>query len=372
MKSYIFIDFESAPFLIFKTKKIKKISPFFSTCALYYSEIDVTYNDDVDSAIKINAISWRVVYDFLRKELVMKYRFTAFTILFILLLAGCTVRKDYEVLTVSGYDADDTILLKDNVFLEDVDYMTYTDESVEKNKQFVFLGKEYSLTYMESMRKDFTSYCENMFVTIDGETFYFNKDTGALTMFASLNGIHQNILESPKNEDDFKEIAESILSEYINPDDYAYSCKTSNPVREIVDGETEGYIDSSDKFVEASGGNPTYYMVYTRMCGDLPTSESAVVALNKSGDIVALLLNSIDCFKEDESISIDMAALDEAIEKKAMSLIDESLEGRYEIMSKMLCKKGETPYVVVSVNYFVKDKGDVEYKVPHIFAVLLN
>ena len=332
----------------------------------------MTYNDDVDSAIKINAISWRVVYDFLRKELVMKYRFTAFTILFILLLAGCTVRKDYEVLTVSGCDADDTILIKDNVFLEDVDYMTYTDESVEKNKQFVFLGKEYALTYMESMRKDFTSYCENMFVTIDGETFYFNKDTGALTMFASLNGIHQNILESPKNEDDFKEIAESILSEYINPDDYAYSCKTSNPVREIVDGETEGYIDSSDKFVEASGGNPTYYMVYTRMCGDLPTSESAVVALNKSGDIVALLLNSIDCFKEDESISIDMAALDEAIEKKAMSLIDESLEGRYEIMSKMLCKKGETPYVVVSVNYFVKDKGDAEYKVPHIFAVLLN
>ncbi len=191
-------------------------------------------------------------------------------------------------------------------------------------------------------------------------------------MFASLNGIHQNILESPKNEDDFKEIAESILSEYINPDDYAYSCKTSNPVREIVDGETEGYIDSSDKFVEASGGNPTYYMVYTRMCGDLPTSESAVVALNKSGDIVALLLNSIDCFKEDESISIDMAALDEVIEKKAMSLIDESLEGRYEIMSKMLCKKGETPYVVVSVNYFVKDDNNVEYKVPHIFAVLLN
>ena len=202
--------------------------------------------------------------------------------------------------------------------------------------------------------------------------FYFNKETGALTMFASLNGIHQNVLENPKNEDDFKDIAESILSEYINPDDYAYSCKTSNPVREIVDGETEGYIDSSDKFVEASGGNPTYYMIYTRMCGDLPTSESAVVALNKSGDIVALLLNSIDCFKEDESISIDMAALDEVIEKKAMSLIDESLEGRYEIMSKMLCKKGETPYVVVSVNYFVKDKGDVEYKVPHIFAVLLN
>ena len=302
----------------------------------------------------------------------MKYRFTAYILLFILMLSGCTSRKDYEVLTVSGYDTDDTILIKDNVFLDDVDYMTYTDESVEKSKQFEFFGREYSLQYMHSVRKDFTSYYEDMYVTMDEEMFYFNKETGALTMFASLNGIHQNVLENPKNEDDFKDIAESILSEYINPDDYAYSCKTSNPVREIVDGETEGYIDSSDKFVEASGGNPTYYMIYTRMCSDLPTSESAVVALNKSGDIVALLLNSIDCFKEDESISIDMAALDEAIEKKAMSLIDESLEGRYEIMSKMLCKKDETPYIVVSVNYFIKDNDNVEYKVPHIFAVLLN
>ena len=74
------------------------------------------------------------------------------------MLSGFTSRKDYEVLTVSGYDADDTILIKDNVFLEDVDYMTYTDESVEKNIHFNFFDREYSLQYMHSVRKDFTSY----------------------------------------------------------------------------------------------------------------------------------------------------------------------------------------------------------------------
>lgn len=302
----------------------------------------------------------------------MKYRIIAMLTMIILVLSGCATNKEMKVMSIDGYGSEDTILIKDEIFLEDVGYKAFIDDSVERNRKFAFLGREFSLEYVSSVRKDFTSYSEDMYMTKDGGMVYFKKNSDELTMFATMEGLSQNILLNPSKEEDYKKISEEILAQYINLEEYEYSCMTDSPVREIIEENTEGYVNSTDGFVQDFEGNPTYYMIYSRLYDGIPTSESAVVALNKSGDIIAVLLNSIGLFNELNNIEIDENMIDSAVEKKALSLVKDMYASQCEIHSKMLCKTNDIKYIVVSTNINIKTENDLEYKVPYLFAVMLD
>ncbi|MBR4341809.1 MAG: hypothetical protein IKP88_03700 [Lachnospiraceae bacterium] len=302
----------------------------------------------------------------------MKYKIIVVLTLVVSLLSGCTARKEMKIMSIDGYGSEDTVLIKDESFLEDVDYKTFIDDSIEKKRQFAFLGREFSLEYVSSVRKDFSSYSEDMYMTNDGVMVNFKKNSEELTMFAAIEGLSQDIFLNPAKEEDYKKISEEILAQYINLEEYEYSCTTDSPVKEIIDGDTEGHINSVDSFIQDIEGNPTYYMVYSRLYEGVPTSESAVVALNKSGDIIAVLLNSIGLFNGSDNIEVNESMIDEAVEKKALSLVKDVYECQCDIQSKMLCKNNDSYYIVVYVNIYVKNENNFEYKVPYLFAVMLD
>ena len=279
---------------------------------------------------------------------------------------------DIKVCSIEGYSQDDSRLIKDDSFLEDVGYLTFTNELANREKQYSFLGVDFNLKYAYSVRRDFASYTEDVYMSSDGKMVYFKQDSDEMTMVASvLEGIPQNIMDNPKKEEDYRKIAEKILSPYVNIEGYKYSCMTNSPVRENVDGTTAGYVDGSDGFIEDAGGNAIYYMIYSRIYRGIPTSEQAVVALDKSGSIVAIMLNSIGDFT-DEVLTIDEMLINIAVENKALSLVADGKSCRCEIQSKLLCKKDDIRYIVISVNLYIKDDSGVENKVPYMLAVLLD
>ena len=81
----------------------------------------------------------------------MKYKIIVVLTLVVSLLSGCTARKEMKIMSIDGYGSEDTVLIKDESFLEDVDYKTFKGECQEKTTHVDFIPeistKKVSLIY---------------------------------------------------------------------------------------------------------------------------------------------------------------------------------------------------------------------------------
>ncbi len=264
-------------------------------------------------------------------------------------LCGCSETQGFQVYSISGFENDSSFFITDSMKEKDLGYKEFEDVDIITTKEYFFLGKEYYLEYMSSMRKAFTSYEEDEYYSDEDVSFCFKRGSGELTAVFSAEGIPINNGILLECEDDYRAVAESLLSSYIDISEYEYSCRTEIQQRKVIDGITDGYIEQYDGFVKTESDGVSYYFIYDLKYYGFNTSESAVVVLNQDGAMEMLLLNSIGEFRDLKKININCQAVEKAVRKKVSGLCRTNFATLIDLKDYKLCKKGKEMYLITTV-----------------------
>ncbi len=204
----------------------------------------------------------------------------------------------------------------------------YTDDSAEPNASFNFNGTQYKLTYYETGQKEFVPYEEEKYRNSDGVRLSFKKGTGELCGIQSDNGLRISDLENPETEEEFREIADSFVKDYIAIENY--TCALTTEVAYFVqEGEKASrWYEEKDSFYANSSEMESvqYIFTYRRYLNDFITNDMATVVLNPDGTLGRLILANTGAFEDVGKQLVGQDTLESAISKKVTAICSEGYQ----------------------------------------------
>lgn len=236
-----------------------------------------------------------------------KLKFISLITLGVLLLTsvvGCGMiseqEADYIALEIGTFDADDGGLHTSEFAIWDENQTNYhQDAKAAENVSVTFNGTSYSGNYQRSATKVPNLYVSHRY---KGDKVFFevNGTTGELT---SITFVYEPSESSSLSQDQCRTIADSIVDDYINVDEYCITVN-SQPIH----------------------SNCLYTFTYYREVSGYKTADSLTISIDGNGNISSFGKAMLGSFDEIESVSVD--------DKKAKNTIDAKLESIYRGNSK--------------------------------------
>ncbi len=242
------------------------------------------------------------------------------------MFAGCGNKAK---LHVYEYPYDDNSIM--NYTGDSYDYPKanfYTDDSAEPNASFNFNGTQYELTYYETGQKEFVPYEEEKYRNSDGVRLSFKKGTGELCGIQSDNGLRISDLENPETEEEFREIADSFVKDYIAAENYTCFLSTEAAYFQQDGEKANRWYETKDSFYTSSSEieSVQYIFTYRRYLNDFITNDMATVILNADGTLDRLVLVNIGVFEEAEKRLVQQDTLETAISEKIAAICPEGYQ----------------------------------------------
>lgn len=236
-----------------------------------------------------------------------KLKFISLITIGVLLLTsvvGCGMSSeqeaDYIALEIGTFDAEDGGLHTSEFAIWDENQTNYhQDAKAAENVSVTFNGTSYSGSYQRSVTKVPNLYVSHRY---KGDKVFFevNGTTGELT---SITFVYEPSEASSLSQDQCRTIADSIVDEYIDVDEYCIAV-TSQPIY----------------------SNCLYTFTYYREVSGYKTADSLTISIDGNGNVSSFGKAMLGSFDEIESVSVD--------NKKAKNTIDAKLESIYRGNSK--------------------------------------
>lgn len=215
----------------------------------------------------------------------------------------------------------------------------YTDTSAIPNVSFDFNGTSYELTYYETGRKELVPYEEERYSGSDGIKVSFKKDTRQVCGIQSENGLRISDLENPETEEEFREISDSFVKDYIEVE--SYTCSLTTEVAYFLqEGETATrWYEGKDFFYKSDSETESvqYTFTYRRYLGDFRTNDIAKVILNSDGTLCRLVLANIGAFEDAKKQLVQRSTLESAISEKIAAICAEGYQVENVQNDVMVC-----------------------------------
>lgn len=217
-------------------------------------------------------------------------------------LAACSKDSLLTVYEYPGLYDDSLVFSSSGDIYEDDNKGVYDNSNALRSRVYNLFGTEYKLNYNETFAKEFFPYAEDYYYA-DGNTdirFSFKENTDFLTGVTFWDGLYINQSTPLENEEDYISLANNLMKDYIDLNDYTCSISTSvyNFVKE---GDTAvGGYDNYDYFYKSNFPTeyPRYIVSYTKYLDGFRTCEMAVAELNSDGTLYSLYFNAIGLFEQ--------------------------------------------------------------------------
>lgn len=204
----------------------------------------------------------------------------------------------------------------------------YTDDAAVPTISFDFNGTQYELTYYETGQKELVPYEEESYRNSDGVKISFKKGTRQVCGIQSEDGLRISDLEKPKTEEDFQQISDSFVKDYIAAENYTCSL-TTEVAYFLQEGEKASrWYEKKDFFYTSSSETEAvqYIFTYRRYLNDFRTNDMAKVVLNSDGTLDRLVLSNIGAFEEAEKQLVQKNALQSAVSEKITAICPEGYQ----------------------------------------------
>ncbi len=251
-----------------------------------------------------------------------------------LLGIACKTEDNMHVYEYSGQH-DDTIYY--DYTGETYQYESFKREAgttAPKNRKIQFLGKEYELTYRNTVTKSFLPFAEDFYYAGDMEfSFIENTDTfSGVFCYGETSIDLGRTAEKLVDEKDYKAIADDLVKAYVDISDYTQKCSSLVTFFEEENGVADCWHESYDTFYEKKANEKVEYtFTYIRNYKGYETFEKVFVTLNEAGELRELQFNAAGLFDDKK----EPVAGKKEIEKKATQKM------------KDICKEG---YAIKDVN----------------------
>lgn len=198
----------------------------------------------------------------------------------------------------------------------------YKDALAVQDLSFDFRGRQYELTYYDTSQKEFVPYEEENYRNTDGLEVSFKKGTGQVCGIRSENGLCISDLKNPETEEEFRQISDSFVKDYIVVENYTCSLTT-----EVAYFQQEGekacrWFEKKDFFYTKNSEieSVQYIFVYTRYLDGFKTGDMAEVVLNPDGTLDTLILTNIGIFDDAKEQLVKQEVLDGAVLEKISAI----------------------------------------------------
>lgn len=284
-------------------------------------------------------------------------------VLVLLSLAGCQ-KENWTVYEIAGADEDTVCFDYSGETYELSSIADYKREAAETSSKFVLGKQEYALRYDETCNREFLSYHEDIYKTEDkNATFYFREDTGDLSG-VFVKGKALTISENkPKVKEDYLQLAESLLKNYIPVEEYEVTYETDITIFEASGELGQRSYRTEEGFYIPENDNETasYTITYTRYIGDYPSTDIAVVILDEEGGLKRLNIGEINAFQNKDVPTLSMEEINTLVEKKLGEVCKEEFAIQSFEQSASICISAEGEvYFLVSASPIVISKETKE------------
>ncbi|MDD5900044.1 MAG: hypothetical protein PUC73_03985 [Lachnospiraceae bacterium] len=278
----------------------------------------------------------------------------SFVLLMSICLMACGKGNDLRIYEYSGMN-DDNLYFDYSGETYRYESMVRTNESVaEETREFRFMGEVYELTYAETDAKEFLPYAEDYYYAGDIE-FAFVENTEEIAGICCYAGdaidIRKNEEVKLEKEKDYKQIADSVVKEYINIGKYTSECSTRVTLFEEKDGVADCSYKNYDYFYAGNGDESEirYTFTYIREFKGYETCETVFVTLNEAGQLCNLQLNAVGMFDNKKEAVAKRTDIDKKVKQKLKEICrEEYLVGDVKC-DTILCVNQEGDFFYVSL-----------------------
>lgn len=213
---------------------------------------------------------------------------------------------NYTALEVGSLsDASDGRIHKDEFPIWSSENISYHfDETAPSEATVSFMGTEYTGSYRHSYILIPGTSLRHQYKNEEAK-FTINAETGKLK---SIDFYREYELSSTVDIEYCQKLAESVISQYINIDDY-----------ELEIEETPYY------------SNYLALFRYTKIVSGYLTSDYAMISIDGNGNISSFGLGEIDAFSVKDKINVDRNVIEDAVKTKVALICGDDNEFSYEI-----------------------------------------
>lgn len=240
--------------------------------------------------------------------------------------AGCGNKAK---LHVYEYPNDDSSIL--NYTGDSYDYpkvKDYIDDSALPNVSYNFRGTQYELAYYETSQKQFIPYEEENYKDLNGVEFSFKKGSGEVCGIRSENGLHISDLDNPKSEEEFRQISDSFVKDFIVIENYTCFLTTEVAYFQQEGEKATRWYEKKDSFYteDSEIESVQYIFIYRKYLNDFKTNDTAKVVLNPDGTLDRLVLANIGAFEEVEKRLVQQDTVKTAVLDKITAICPEGYQ----------------------------------------------
>lgn len=249
-------------------------------------------------------------------------------------------RSQLQVYVVAGYDVNDAYFTYESDIYQNSE--VNDSKEVQKTRVVNFRGVDYELIFEEKNRRGFSPYNEAFFHCKDDKELMmsFRTDTDQITEIYAINGLHIDSQYEGKDKESNRLLANSILSEFIDVNDYECTVNTeisyfteSNEIGSRWYEQKEGFWDEP-----VENGNKQYIYTYTRYIDGIKSSDAAKISIDEQGNLIRMNLYNTGMFNDVTKVDITYDEIYGAVTEKLTNICNDGYSISNVQIDYVLCR----------------------------------